>query len=127
VPDVPHCAAVFISVAAIMPEGMDSGKQNTAQQSCDRLAISAFSAKRNGQPKGAGTCYNVAMTKQRKPGAKGTKVGDSVVSRARFGKISAVEGIELTEAMEKRASEAGQKGLTAEEYRRTIMRSYRKG
>jgi hypothetical protein len=29
--------------------------------------------------------------------------------------------------MEKRASEAGQKGLTAEEYRRTIVRSHRKG
>jgi hypothetical protein len=28
--------------------------------------------------------------------------------------------------MEKRASEAGRKGLTAEQYRRTIVRSYRK-
>ena len=67
------------------------------------------------------------MAKQRKTAVKGTKVGGFVVGRARFAKISAVEGIELTEVMEKRASEAGRKGLTAEEYRRTIIRSYRKG
>jgi hypothetical protein len=67
------------------------------------------------------------MAKQRKPTAKGTKAGGFVVGRARFAKISAVEGIQLTKAMEKRASEAGRKGLTAEEYRRTIERSYRKG
>ena len=45
----------------------------------------------------------------------------------RFGKISAVEGIRLTQAMEKRAADAALKGLTAEEYRRAIVRSYRKG
>jgi hypothetical protein len=66
------------------------------------------------------------MAKQRKTAANGTKVGGFVVGRARFAKISAVEGIELTEVMEKRASEADRKGLTAEEYRRTIVRSYRK-
>ena len=67
------------------------------------------------------------MAKQRKPGTKSTKVGGFVVGRAHFAKISAVEGIELTPVMEKRASEAGQKGLSAEEYRRTIVRSHRKG
>jgi hypothetical protein len=67
------------------------------------------------------------MAKQRKASAKGTKVGGFVVGRARFTKISAVEGIQLTQVMENRASEAGRKGLTAEEYRRTIVRSYRKG
>ena len=67
------------------------------------------------------------MAKQKKPAAKGTKVGGFVVGRARFAKISSVEGIHLTQPMEKRASEADRKGLTAEEYRRTIMRSYRKG
>ena len=72
-------------------------------------------------------CYNVAMAKQRKPAVKGIKVGGFVVGRARFAKISAVEGIELTEAMEQRASEAGRRGLTAEELRRTIVRSHRKG
>lgn len=75
----------------------------------------------------AGVCYNVAMAKQRKPAAKGAKVGGFVVGRARFAKISSVEGIELTEVMEKRASEAGRKGLTAEEYRRMIVHGYRKG
>jgi hypothetical protein len=54
-------------------------------------------------------------------------VGGFVVGRAHFAKISAVEGIQLTPVMEKRASEAGQKGLTADEYRRTIVRSHRKG
>jgi hypothetical protein len=71
-------------------------------------------------------CYNVAMAKQRKTAAKGTKAGGFVVGRAGFAKISAVEGIQLTQVMEKRASKARQKGLTAEEYRRTIVRSYRK-
>jgi hypothetical protein len=41
--------------------------------------------------------------------------------------ISAVEGIRLKPAMKKRAAEAASKGLSAEEYRRTILRSYRKG
>ena len=73
-------------------------------------------------------CYNITMAKQRKKtAAKGAKAGGFVVGRARFTKISAVEGIQLTPVMEKRASEADQKGLTAEEYRRTIIRSYRKG
>jgi hypothetical protein len=66
------------------------------------------------------------MAKQRKTAAKGSKAGGLVVGRARFAKISAVEGIQLTQVMEKRASEACRKGLTAEEYRRTIVRSYRK-
>jgi hypothetical protein len=67
------------------------------------------------------------MAKQRKPVTKSAKVGGFVVGRAHFAKISAVEGIELTPVMEKRASEASQKGLTADEYRRTIVRSHRKG
>jgi hypothetical protein len=71
------------------------------------------------------------MAKQKRRAAKNTKkntkVGGFVVGRARFTKISAVEGIHLTQIMEKRASEAIRKGLTPEEYRRTIVRSYRKG
>jgi hypothetical protein len=67
------------------------------------------------------------MAKQRKPTAQGTKAGGFVVGRAHFAKISAIEGIELTEVMERRATEAGRKGLTADEYRRTIVRSHRKG
>ena len=67
------------------------------------------------------------MAKQRKPATKDAKVSGFVVGRAHFTKISAIEGIKLTQVMEKRASEADRKGLTPEEYRRTIVRSYRKG
>jgi hypothetical protein len=67
------------------------------------------------------------MAKQRNPVARGAKGRDLTIGRARFAKISAVEGIHLTQAMEERASEAGRKGLTPEEYRRTIIRGYRKG
>jgi hypothetical protein len=67
------------------------------------------------------------MAKQRKTVAKGAKGQGLTIGRARFAKISAVDGIHLTPAMEERASDAGQKGLTREEYRRTIERSYRKG
>lgn len=66
------------------------------------------------------------MAKQKKPVVKDAKAGGFVVGRARFAKISAVEGIHLTQAMEKRAAEADRKGLTADEYRRAIVRSYRK-
>jgi hypothetical protein len=66
------------------------------------------------------------MAKQRKTVTKDGKAGGFVVGRASFAKIGEVEGIHLTQAMEKRALEAGQKGLSAEEYRRAIVRSYRK-
>lgn len=75
---------------------------------------------------GAGMCYNFGMAKQKKLVAKGAKAGGFVLGRARFAKISAVEGIHLTPGMEKRASEADRKRLTPEEYRRMIVRSYRK-
>ena len=58
--------------------------------------------------------------------AKGTKADPFVLGSDRFAKISEVEGIRLTAAMKKRASEAQTKGLTAEEYRRSIIRSHRK-
>jgi hypothetical protein len=66
------------------------------------------------------------MTKQKNV-AKGAKSGRFVLGSDRFAKISEVEGIRLTAAMKKRASDAQSKGLTAEEYRRTIIRSHRKG
>jgi hypothetical protein len=50
-----------------------------------------------------------------------------VLGTDRFAKISEVEGIKLTPAMKKRASDARSKGLTAEEYRRAIVRSHSKG
>ena len=61
--------------------------------------------------------------------AAGLKTSIDVVSEDsdRFSKISEVEGIKLTPAMKKRASDARSKGLTAEEYRRAIIRSHSKG
>ena len=66
------------------------------------------------------------MTKTKQSDAKAGKEGGFVIGRDSFGKISAVEGIRLTPAMKKRASEAERKGLSAEEYRETIVRAYRK-
>jgi DNA-binding transcriptional regulator of glucitol operon len=66
------------------------------------------------------------MSKQKKPVGKNAKSGRFAIGTARFLKISAVEGIQMTPAMKKRAAEARAKGLSAEEYRRTIIRSYRK-
>jgi hypothetical protein len=71
-------------------------------------------------------CYAAPMPKQKRAKGKGTKTG-FVVGAAGFAKISAVEGIRLSPAMKKRAAEAGSKGLTAEETRRAIIRTYRKG
>jgi hypothetical protein len=67
------------------------------------------------------------MAKEDKPIAKTVKTGRFVIGRDGFGKISAVEGIEMTTAMKERASNARAKGLTVEEYRRTIIGNYRKG
>ena len=66
------------------------------------------------------------MAKQKNV-AKGAKAGRFVLGSERFAKISEVEGIRLTAAMKKRASDAQSKGLSAEEYRRAIIRSHRKG
>jgi hypothetical protein len=66
------------------------------------------------------------MTKRKSP-PKTAKTGRFVLGSDRFAKISEVEGIRLTAAMKKRASEAQAKGLTAEEYRVAIIRSHRKG
>ena len=66
------------------------------------------------------------MPKAKRSGAKAKKKGGFVIGRNSFGKISAVEGIRLTPTMKKRATNAERKGLSAEEYRQTIERSYRK-
>jgi hypothetical protein len=58
---------------------------------------------------------------------KDTKTDRFVIGSDRFAKISEVEGIRLSPAMKKRAREAQTKGLSAEEYRRTIIRSHQKG
>jgi hypothetical protein len=65
------------------------------------------------------------MPKQKTATGKSGKTG-FVVGRAGFMKISAVEGIQLKPAMKKRAAEASSKGLSAEEYRKVIVRTYRK-
>jgi hypothetical protein len=118
-------------VAAIMPEGIGSSKASAGtavMPSCCRHYIFPQSGMvRSKRCNGTRICYNVVMAKQRKPVAKSAKARGFVVGRANFAKISAVEGIELTPVMEKRASEAGKQGLTAEEYRRMIVRGYRKG
>ena len=67
------------------------------------------------------------MPKTKPSDTKSRKKGGFVIGRDRFGKISAVEGIRLTPAMKKRTTDAERKGLSAEEYRQTIVRSYRKG
>jgi hypothetical protein len=67
------------------------------------------------------------MAKRKKTIATSAKTGRFVIGSAGFAKISAVEGIRMTAAMKKRAGDARAKELTAEEYRRTIIRSHRKG
>jgi hypothetical protein len=63
------------------------------------------------------------MPKQKPPTGKSSKAGFTI-GRASFAKISAVEGIRLKPAMEKRAAEANSKDLSPEEYRRVIVRSH---
>jgi hypothetical protein len=65
------------------------------------------------------------MVKQKPTTGKSGKTG-FVVGPADFAKISAVEGIRLKPAMKRRAAEASSKGLSAEETRKAIIRSYRK-
>ena len=48
------------------------------------------------------------------------------IGRARFTKISAVEGIVLTPRMEKRIADFERAGLSAKERRESIIRAYRK-
>jgi hypothetical protein len=67
------------------------------------------------------------MEKQKKSVRQSTKTGRYVIGRAGFAKISAVEGIHLTDAMRKRADDKRAKGLSAEEHRRAIISSHRKG
>lgn len=49
-----------------------------------------------------------------------------VLGRARFAKISAIEGIKMTPAMEADLKEFDRKGLSAEDRRRVIGRKYGK-
>jgi hypothetical protein len=65
------------------------------------------------------------MSKQRKSAGNSEKTGRFIIGRERFAKISAVEGIRLTDAMKKRADDRKAKGLSAEESRRAIISRYR--
>lgn len=67
------------------------------------------------------------MAKHGKSVGRDAKTARFVIGRASFEKISAVEGITPTKDMKDRASEAKRRGMTAEEYRTSIVRSYRKG
>jgi hypothetical protein len=58
--------------------------------------------------------------------ARSAKAG-LIIGRERFARISAVEGIELSPDMKRRAAELDRRGASGEERRRTIMRAYRKG
>jgi hypothetical protein len=66
------------------------------------------------------------MARQKKPTEKRDKSSRFTISAEAYAKISAVEGIRMTPAMKKRASDARAKGLSDEEYRQTIIRNYRK-
>ena len=65
------------------------------------------------------------MPTQKRSTGKSSKTG-FIVGRAGFAKISAIEGIHLKPAMKDRAAEATSKGLSAEEYRKAIIRAHRK-
>lgn len=72
-----------------------------------------------------GACYKVPMSKS---GGKSKKAGESrfVLGRARFAKISAVEGLSLTPAMIGRAAAFDRGALSAAERRRAIITVHRK-
>lgn len=66
------------------------------------------------------------MKKQGAPPNHEPAAGGTILGRGRFAKISAVEGIELTAAMKRRAADFDRRGLSGEERRRAIIRAYRK-
>ena len=67
--------------------------------------------------------------KRSRKNAKTSSTGKASVTlgRARFAKISAVEGIVLTPKMKERIADFERQGLSAEERRQSIVRAYRKG
>ena len=67
------------------------------------------------------------MKKRGAPSNRERTTSGMILGRDRFAKISAVEGIELTATMKRRAAEFDRRGLSGEERRRAIIRAYRKG
>jgi hypothetical protein len=62
-----------------------------------------------------------AQSARRGPAKSGMTLGHE-----RFAKISAVEGIELTADMRKRAAEFERRGIAADERRRSIIQAHSK-
>ena len=54
------------------------------------------------------------------------KTAGFVIGRERFSKISAVEGIKISDAMKKRIGDSDRKGLSAEQRREAIIQAHRK-
>ncbi len=69
------------------------------------------------------------MSEAKKPArvTRGTRSGQFTIGARRFAKISAVEGIVLTEKMRARGAEFDRKGMSAAERREAIIRAHRKG
>jgi hypothetical protein len=63
--------------------------------------------------------------KQHSPNKADAK-SELVIGRQRFAKISAVEGIRLSGAMQARAQEFDRRGTAAEERRLVIIKNHRK-
>jgi hypothetical protein len=59
--------------------------------------------------------------------ARPTVSGEFTIGRARFERISAVEGVKITPGMKKREAEFDENGLSAEQRRRSIIDAHRKG
>jgi hypothetical protein len=73
-------------------------------------------------------CYIVFMTKHGLRGrGNGKKKRGMTLGQDRFAKISAVEGIQLTAAMRKRAAAFDRQGTPAAARRRAIMQAHSKG
>ncbi len=70
----------------------------------------------------------ISGMKSRDPATKRKQAAQGVtVGRDRFGKISAVEGVVLSRAAKKRATEFDRLGLAPEERIRRIVEVHRKG
>jgi hypothetical protein len=67
------------------------------------------------------------MPSQKRKNVKKAGVSGHIVGRARFAKISEVEGVTMSASMLKRARMSANQGLSAEEARKVIIQSYRKG
>jgi hypothetical protein len=70
-------------------------------------------------------CYNAGMKKSSSQSRKSARKGYTI-GRSGFAKISAVEGIRLTDAMDRDFQEFERKGLSPRERREAIAKKYAK-